>query len=459
MTTEQLLEKHTAAFSEHRERQPSASRAKVAYVMSRFPKLTETFILYEILALEQQGVQVELYPLLRARATVVHAEGASLWKKLIERVSKPQGTVVMHPEATPLVERAHFQPFLSRRILRAHLHFLRRKPQAYLGTLWTLLRANWGSPNFFVGALGIFPKTVYFASLMETDGITHVHAHFANHPAAAAFIIHRLAGIPYSFTAHGADLQVDQHMLREKVAEAAFVVTISNHNKELIVTTCGDEFRDKLVVIHCGVDTQVFQPRGADHHRARLPGPFTILCIGTMYEVKGHTYLIEACRLLKERGVNFVCRLVGDGPDRPRLVEQVAQAGLAAQMHFDGTRTRRQVAELLQQADVLSVPSIPTTSGRREGIPVVLMEAMASGVPVVASGISGIPELVDDGQSGLLVPPRDAVALADALKRLHDDLGLRRRLGQGGRDTVTRKFDLTTNAAALAQRFTAEVGS
>lgn len=436
----------------------STAPTRVAYIMSRFPKLTETFILYEILALEQQGVAVELYPLLRARNTTVHPEGASLWKKLVERLSSPKGApTVMHPEAAPLVARAHFEPFFSRRILRAQLHFLRRKPRAYFGTLWTLLRSNWGSANYFAGALGIFPKTVYTAQLMAAEGIRHVHAHFANHPAAAAFIVHRLTGIPYSFTAHGADLQVDQHMLREKVAEAAFVATISDYNRELIVKVCGEQFRDKVAVVRCGVDTQVFQ---ADRsRRGSAAGAFTILCIGTLYEVKGQTYLIEACRLLHERGIDFVCNFVGDGPDLATLREQAARGGIAERVSFLGLRAREEIAGLLQEAHVLSVPSIPTSSGRREGIPVVLMEAMASGVPVVASGISGIPELVEHERGGLLVPPRDPQALANALERLHGDPALRERLGRAGRDKVLREFDLYTNAATLAQRFNVEARS
>jgi hypothetical protein len=121
----------------------------------------------------------------------------------------------MHPEAVPFVERAHFVPLFSWNILLAQLYFFLRKPFTYLSVLWMLIRETWGSLNFFLGALSIFPKTVYSAYQMMADGITHVHAHFANHPAVAAYIIHRLSGIPYSFTAHGADLQVDQHMLRE----------------------------------------------------------------------------------------------------------------------------------------------------------------------------------------------------------------------------------------------------
>jgi glycosyltransferase involved in cell wall biosynthesis len=428
ITTEQTLDMQPRLVIQ---RERAATRPKVAYIMSRFPKLTETFILYEMLALEQQGVQVELYPLLRERAAV------------------------MHPEAVAMLERAHFQPFLSWQILRSQMRFLRRKPRAYLGTLWTLLRSTWGSPNFFFGALGIFPKAVYFAELMADDRVQHVHAHFANHPAAAAFIIHRLSGIPYSFTAHGSDLHVDRHMLREKVAEAAFVVPISDYNKELIVTECGEQFRHKVLVIHCGVDTQVFQP--VEHKP--VDGPLAILCTGTLHEVKGQTFLIEACRLLNERNIAFTCNFVGDGPDHSALAEQIAAAGLNEHVHLLGHRTREEVAELLRGADVVVVPSVPTKGGKREGIPVVLMEAMGSGVPVIASGISGIPELVEHEVSGLLTPPRDARALAAALERVCGDALLRERLGQAGRAKVVREFDLMTNAGALAARFQMEIAS
>ncbi len=409
-----------------------AQGTKVAYIMSRFPKITETFILYEMLAMVQQEVQVEVYPLLREPVKVVH------------------------PEAVPFVERAHFQPFLSWPILRAHAHFLRRKPRAYLGTLWTLLRANLGSARFLSGALGIFPKTVYLARLMAAEGVTHVHAHFASHPAAAAFIIHRLVGIPYSFTAHGSDLHRDRHMLREKVAEAAFVVAISAYNRELIIKECRGQYSDKVIVIHCGVDTRVFQPRRKDAHKP-VAGPFTILCIGTFHEVKGQTYLLAACRQLLERGIDFACHFVGDGPDGPLLIVQTDQAGLADRVHFHGLLTRREIVEMLHHADVVAAPSVPSRDGRREGIPVVLMEAMASGVPVVASRLSGIPELVEDEKSGLLVPPRDAQTLADALERIFRDPMLGQRLRQGGRDKIVREFDLHANAAALAQHFSTEV--
>jgi glycosyltransferase involved in cell wall biosynthesis len=406
---------------------------KVAYIMSRFPKLTETFVLYEMIAVQREGVRVETYPLLREKAEVVH------------------------PDAVPFVESAHFQPFLSLPILRAQWYFLRRKPGEYLRTLWTLLRANWGSFRFFTGVLGIFPKSVLFAYQMMADNIDHVHAHFASHPAAAAFIIHRLVGIPYSFTAHGSDLHRDRHMLREKVAEAAFVVAISNYNRELIVEECQGQFRDKVIVIHCGVDTNVF----VDQSAGRSPGtgkqPFTIVCVGTLHEVKGQAYLIEACANLNNKGFDFVCHFVGDGADRSTLMALAEQAGISAKVRFHGQQTRERVAQIIQGADALVAPSVPTSDGRREGIPVVLIEAMSSGVPVIASRLSGIPELVVNEQTGLLTTPRDADSITNALERYYHDPALRRQLGQAGRQKVAEEFDLYKNAAKLVQHIAAEI--
>jgi colanic acid/amylovoran biosynthesis glycosyltransferase len=422
------LDDRRSASAEAVEDQP---RLKVGYVMSRFPKLSETFVLGEILAVEEQGIEVELYPLLRERADV------------------------MHPEAAALYERARFQPFLSLPILRSQLHFLRRAPRTYIGALWALLRGTWGSANYFVGALGIFPKVVHDARLIEADGIAHVHCHFSNHPAAAGFLVNRLTGIPYSFTAHGFDLHVDRHMLCEKLSRAAFVVAVSEYNRRLIFDECGERARERVAVVHCGVDTKFFRPRRATPSER----PFSILCVGTLHEVKGQGYLVEACRLLAESGADVTCTLVGDGPDRAALVRQIADSRLEGRVALGGRRTRAEVAELLGRAHVLVSPSVPTAEGKREGIPVVLMEAMASGVPVVASGISGIPELVEDEETGLLVPPRDPPALAGALRRLYDDPALRERLAHAGREIVEREFDVRKNAGELVRRFRAHAGT
>ena len=398
---------------------------RIAYIMSRFPKITETFVLREMVQMERLGVNVDVFPLQR------------------------EHTSVIHPEAEPFVRRANFTPWISWPIARSCVKQFLRQPLACCAALITLLRANWGSRRYLVGAMLFFPKALHLAERMQQKNIDHVHAHFASHPAAVAWVIHRLAGIPYSFTAHGSDLHRDRHMLREKTAEAAAAVTISEYNRQLILEECPDVPADRVHVIHCGIDPRELQPRQEPTAYSRGEGPLQILCIGTLHEVKGQGYLLRACAELRRRGVKFHCHFVGDGPDEAALAEHAASLALTDNVCFHGRQPGPRVAELLQQADVLVAPSVPTRCGRREGIPVVLMEALGSGVPVVASDLSGIPELVRDGETGLLAPPRDASAIATAIERLAGDPALREQLARAGGELVEQEFNVVRNAAAL----------
>jgi glycosyltransferase involved in cell wall biosynthesis len=394
---------------------------RVAYVMSRFPKLTETFVLFEMLALSELGFEVEVFPLLRERERAVHAQ------------------------ARALVERAYYTPFLSPAILAAQFHFLARSPRAYLATLFQVFLRTLPSPNFLAGAFVFFPKSVLFAREMQRRGVAHVHAHFANHPALAALIVHRLTGIPFSFTAHGSDLHVDQTALGWKIAESAFAVSVSEYNREFVRERAGSPAADKLIVIHCGVDLAQFE-RAAPGAGAT----FEILCVAALRTVKGHRHLIDACALLSAAGVPFRCHLVGGGPLERELATTIERAGLGGRVLMHGPQPREAVLERMRSAHVLVQPSIVDRAGRREGIPVTLMEAMATGLPVVASRLSGIPELIEDGRSGLLVEAGDARALADALARLRAEPELCASLGREARARVEAAFDLRRNARSLA---------
>ena len=423
-----------------------ADQRPVAYIMSRFPKLTETFVLDELVAVDRQGVRIELFPLLRERAEIVH------------------------PEALPWIERAHYLPFLSAAILRSNVRLLVRHPRRYLGTLAAMIRGTAGSLNFLVGGIGIFPKVVHAASQMSALGVRHVHCHFATHPALAGFLIHRLTGIPYSFTAHGSDLHVERRMLCQKIAESAFAVTIYRSNAAIIAKECGGSV-PKLQVIRCGVDLRRFRPADERDAAAGATGvptgvttdaeadpalrdrPASITCIGTLHEVKGQRHLIAALATLAERGISVCCRFVGDGPDRAELEGLVDKLGLGGSVEFLGQRMRSDVLELLAGTDILVAPSVPTSGGKREGLPVVLIEAMAAGVPVVASHLSGIPELVENEVTGLTVPPGDPAAIADALARLLADRPLRQRLARAGRERIETEYDLDRNAARLIGLF------
>ena len=399
---------------------------KFAYVMSRFPKISETFVLYEILALMEKGIRVEVFPLIRERQPVAH-EGV---KQVMPHV--------------------HYLPMFSAAILLAHIYFLFRKPLTYLGLLLEMMIGSIRSPKYFTKSVALFPKIVRFAYEMKQLGIGHIHAHFATHPAFAGYVIHKLTGIPYSFTAHGSDIHKHLHRygLARKVAAADFVRTISDYNKAFIVEHCGGRFEEKIEMIHCGIDKQVF---ASPPHHPRETHPFTIICVASHEKVKGHAYLIEACRKLKAQGVDFRCHLVGDGPLREAVGQEIRDAGLGDNFIIHGPLKREQVAELLQQSDVKVLPSFQTETGEREGIPVALMEAMAVELPVVSSLVSGIPELVDQDAAGILVAQQDAEGLFQALLRLQRDPELRRRMGKAGREKVFREFDLKENAAELLE--------
>lgn len=400
-------------------------RRTVAYTMSRFPKITETFILIEMLELERQGVRVEVFPLIRERAPVQHAD------------------------AQTMVERAHFCRLFSRPVLDAQFYWLLRRPGAYLRAWWRAVRGNLESPKFLSRALVVVPKAAYAARRMVELDVDHLHAHYATHPALLAYVVHLLSGIPYSFTVHAHDLYVERPMLGEKVAAASFVVAISEFNRRMLIDLYGSTAAERVVVVHCGIDPTLFRPR-----EQREPGEvFTIACVASLAGYKGQRYLIDACDMLRKQGIPFQCLLVGEGEDRPHLEAQIRRLGLTDHVRLLGAQPRHKVSELLQQVDVLALPSVVMPNGKMEGIPVALMEALAAEIPVVATAISGIPELVRDGETGLLVPERNAAALAEALLRLYTNRDLGRRLATAGRQLVLREFNLAHSVAQLRTLF------
>ena len=400
---------------------------KVAYVVSRFPRLTETFVVSEAAAVRRAGARLELHPIHRERATIVQ------------------------PGAAALAPHVHYHRLLDREVLGAQVDALAHRPLAYLGSLGAIVRHNWGSRRLLVGGLASFPLAVSLARRFEADGIEHVHAHFATHPAVVAYVVHRLTGIRFSFTAHGSDLHRDQHMLVEKVRAAAFVVTVSEYNKEVIAATCGAEAAARVVVVRCGVDATTFTPRLQLNRPS--DGVFRATCVGTLHEVKGQAHLLEAIRIVRTRGHDVEVSFVGDGPDRSALEAQARDLGIDDAVHFLGPLTQPEVRRVLEESDVLMAPSVPSADGRREGLPVVVLEAMSVGVPVVASRLSGIPEAVVDGRTGLLVDPGDVAGLAAAIRRLESDPVLAGRLVVAAHRFVTEEFDIDESARRLVGLF------
>jgi glycosyltransferase involved in cell wall biosynthesis/Ser/Thr protein kinase RdoA (MazF antagonist) len=356
---------------------------------------------------------------------------------------------VRHAEVERLRAEVHYTPFLSAPIVAANLHFLLRAPLRYLRLLWAVLKGNFGSANLFAGALGVFPKSVYFARLVRARGVGHVHAHFATHPALSALVASELSGVPFSFTAHAHDIFLHGRMLAEKVARARFVVGISEFNKRYILERARRAAADKIKVVHCGIEPEKYAARRAPDGG----GTLTALCVASLQPYKGIKHLVRACALVARRVPNFRCLVVGEGADRAELEALVDELDLRDTFRLLGARPQHEVAELLSEADLFVLPSVVAPTGQMEGIPVALMEAMATRLPVVSTRISGIPELVEDGVSGLLVAPADDGALAGALARLCADAALRARMGERGREKVLAEFTLGENVARLRALF------
>jgi len=406
-----------------------AWRRPVAVIVSRFPLVTETFILREIEEFERQGQPVVLVPLIRQRGGVVHHEAAS-W-----------------------VDRMLYVPFVSLEVVRANLRLLWRRPRAYVAALAEALAGSARSVNVLIRTLALFPKTACLASKLAELGVEHVHAHFATYPAGAALAIARLGGPSFSFTAHAHDIFVPwrQASLRRKVEEARFVRAIAGRGREHLLSICGDALASKIDVIHVGVRLSDYT-----EHAAAPPNETpTLVCVAALKAYKGLAVLLEACQRLESAGLRFHCEIVGDGPLRGRIERLRASMRLRDCVTLRGALRQDDVRALLARADIAVAPSIVAPDGQMDGIPVALMEAMASAKPVVASRLSGVPELVDNGVTGLLCEPGNAAELAEAIEQLLADPALGRRMGRRGREKVAREFTLDRSVTSLLERIDA----
>jgi colanic acid/amylovoran biosynthesis glycosyltransferase len=354
---------------------------------------------------------------------------------------------VVHPSAEPWVERAWYTPFLSLRIARDALWWVVHAPIRTLSTVAVALAHVASTPNFVLGTLGIVPKSLSLARRLQDADVTHVHAHFATHPTMAAWMIWRLTGIPYSFTGHAHDIYVHQAMLGRKIRDARFVVTVSHFNRRLLETM---ESSTPVHVIHCGVETGLFSPRAGprnDTHR------LTIVSVASLQPYKGIENLVQACGLLRAQGHAFSCVIVGDGELRRPLQRMTSDLDLDGSVEFLGPQTEERVREIVGTADVFVLPSVVMKTGKMEGLPVALVEALALGVPVVASAISGIPELVRAGETGQLVPPGDPGEIARAIARVAEDRQAATAMAARGRSLVEQEFDLQKNVRRLTALF------
>lgn len=401
---------------------------RVAYLVSRFPTVSETFVVRELDAVDgTDGIDVEVYSLFAERPGPIHPV-SERWAARRRR---------------PGIGSA----------LRGVAWFAVRRPAALARVVGRVVIAHGRRPRRLARALATVPIAASHALDMRARGVDHVHAHWATYPALAAWAIQRLSGITYSFTAHAHDVYVDQSMLDVKIREARVVVTISDFNRGFLANF-GAGTASPVAVVRYGVDLERFRYRERE-----LPGdgPIRALCVATLQEKKGHRFLFEALAGTDGAPARVELDLVGGGDMRTELERLASTLGLAERVRFYGPLTEPQVAALLDGADLLVLPSIVARDGQMEGLPNVLIEALASGVPVVSTRLSGTPELVREGETGTLAEPADAVSLRAALERALSQLSdpqVARARGRAGRAAVEARHDLRASADQMAALFT-----
>src|SRR5437870_6615528 len=294
-------------------------------------------------------------------------------------------------------------------------------------------------------------NALYFADFFARNQVDHVHVHFANRAAHTALFLKEISGIPFSVTAHGQDFMKDlgsDDLLREICAAAEFVAAETDYSRELICQRCPHSAA-KIHRVYNGIDLEHF-PTPAQGTTNPVPRIFSV---GRLVPFKGFEYLVDACAELARRGFDFVCDIVGDGPLRDRLGAKIDMLNLSSRINLLGSLSQRAVLEKIQAADIFALASVIDAQGQGEGFPTVILEAMSSARPVVSTRLAGIPELVVDGETGVLVSPGDTAALTCALAQLLRDPALRLRFGRAGRMRVERHFRIEDTVAPLLKLF------
>lgn len=403
---------------------PRAEGGTIGYLLKCFPRLSETFILNEILELERQGLELRIYSMNAPEEPVRH--------RLFSRVRSP---ITYLP--FPLLRSAH-------RYLAAHAALCLRHPGRYLATLASVLC------SLDLDLMERFVQAAELARHLRRDGVRHLHAGFVHFPGSVAWIVHRITGMPFSLATHARDVYLSPpKLLKKKLNAASMVLTCSRYNLPHLETLAQPAGIARLRHIYHGADLEQFSfgPTG-------IADPPLILTVGRLVEKKGVDHLVSACALLRDRRRRFQCRIIAGSRDRwDEIAGQIRALDLGSLVTLEGPLDQAEVSRWYRRAAVFALPCLLASDGDRDGIPNVLVEAAATGVPIVSTAVSGVPELIRDGETGLIVPPRDPEALAEAIERLLDSPKLRAQLATRARAHVESFFDLRRNSEAVAREF------
>lgn len=397
---------------------------RVAYVLLWFPKPSETFVFQEIACLRRLGLDVRVH---------------SLYGRLTRCLSPEMAA------ASRQVERLGIRGLP--RLLGAVLYWWRRRPSAAAALTRRVVFRRWRDAEAAGENLWACWCGFHLARRFQAERIAHIHAPWAAGPATAAWVASTLTGTPFSFAAHAHDIYPPDGALNDKLRDASFVRAISRANMRYLGNHA-PAHAAKLRMIHNGYPER-------DRPTAAVPmtPPCRLAALGRFVRKKGFDVLLQACRVLTDRGVDFRLALGGAGPEERRLKRLAAALRMGDRVRFPGFVRYDAVPAFLLDADVFVMPSVVAPSGDRDGIPSVVLEALLHRVPVVASDVGGMTEVVRDGLTGLLVPPGDPLALSDAIARLIGDRAFAIRAAEAGRDLARREFRLDAGCAQLIDLF------
>jgi len=385
----------------------------IAYILNYFPGDAEPFVINEIKGLQKEGVDIVVFP--------IHKRGLS------GRDANTEG-----------IEAIYADPVFSSKIMMAHFYYLFRKPTIYVELLLKSIVLE-GKKAFLAG--------VYYARAIEKMGIRHVHAHFAWDAADCARIIKKLTNIPFSLSVHAKDIYCFNEGLEEKLMESRFIITCVKNNKTYVGEKFGQLIEQKIHVIYHGVDMERFTPR------VMAKQDIDILCIGNFVEKKGLFNLIEACGLVKKEGFEFKCSIIGKGPQKNELLSMIKERGLEEYIQILKEYCHEELLSIYSKSKIFVLPSVIANNGDRDGIPNVLAEAMAMELPVISTDLPNITELIENGETGLLIPSKNPEKLAQAIKTLLVNDALRRRLGKNAREKIVKDFDISKHIQRIAELF------
>lgn len=400
---------------------------RIGYVLKVFPRLSETFVLNEILTLEELGFPITVFTLRPPKEETRHEQFARLRAEIIP------------------VPRFTFGSF------RRYLQENTREVGPYRGRFHEAIRALAESASDF--SLEPFAESIFVAVEARRRGIDRLHAHFATIATNVSMLANRLAGIPYTFTAHAKDIYrhtVDPAAFATKVRHADRVITVCDANHAFLDERLSPALRRKVVTLYNGVDVRSFTPADRASRNGAVP---LVLGVGRLVEKKGFADLVEACRILRDRGIPFRARIVGEGEERPALRERIRAHGLGRVVNLAGPRSSGEVREMLRRARAVALPCLVGKDGNRDALPTVLLEAAATGIPSVSTRVAGVPEIIDHGRTGFVVPQHRPRSVAAALARLLVDPARAARMGEAARTRALERFDIRTNVTRLGGFF------